>query len=213
MKKTVWDIFAPIYERAMKSQKNIYGYLYKEISAATTEKTVLELATGPGMIARNIANSAKSVVATDFSPKMIETAKKCGIPQNVVFETADATNLSYKDDSFDVVVIANALHIIPNPEKALSEINRVLKSDGILVAPNFIEREKGRKNLWQKILSLVGIKFEHEWTAEEYKSFLEANGWKITKSKIVKGRIDLLYTECTRNNVDKTTRKLYSNFC
>ena len=29
MKKTVWDIFAPIYEQAMKSQKNIYGYLYK----------------------------------------------------------------------------------------------------------------------------------------------------------------------------------------
>ena len=198
MKKTVWDIFAPIYEQAMKSQKNIYAYLYKEISAAATEKTVLELATGPGMIARNIANSAKSVIATDFSPKMIETAKKCGIPQNVVFGTADATNLSYKDNSFDVVVIANALHIIPNPEKALSEINRVLKSDGILVAPNFIEREKGRKNLWQKILSLVGIKFAHEWTAEEYKSFLEANGWKITKSKIVKGRIDLFYTECKR---------------
>lgn len=197
MKKTVWDIFAPIYERAMKSQKNIYDFLYKEISAAVSGKTVLELATGPGMIARHIAHSAKSVVATDFSPKMIETAKKKGIPQNVTFETADATNLSYADDSFDVAVIANALHIIPNPEKALSEISRVLKSGGILIAPNFIEREKGKKNLWQKILTLVGIKFAHEWTATEYQSFLESKGWKITKSQIVKGRIDLLYTECT----------------
>ena len=80
----------------MKSQKNIYDFLYKEISAAVSGKSVLELATGPGMIARHIAPSAKSVVATDFSPKMIETAKKCWIPQNVTFETADATSLSLK---------------------------------------------------------------------------------------------------------------------
>ena len=198
MKKTVWDIFAPIYERAMKSQKNIYDFLYRQISITCFDKTVLELATGPGMIARHIAHSAKSVVATDFAPKMIETAKKKGIPQNVTFETADATNLSYSDDFFDVVVIANALHIIPNPEKALSEISRVLKSGGILIAPNFIEREKGKKNLWQKILTLAGIKFAHEWTSSEYKSFLEENGWKITKSQVLKGRIDLFYTECMR---------------
>ncbi len=198
MKKSIWDIFAPIYERAMKSQKNIYDFLYRQISITCFDKTVLELATGPGMIARHIAHSAKSVVATDFSPKMIETAKKKGIPQNVTFETADATNLSYSDDFFDVVVIANALHIIPNPEKALSEISRVLKADGILIAPNFIEREKGKKNLWQKILTLAGIKFAHEWTSSEYKSFLEENGWKITKSQVLKGRIDLFYTECMR---------------
>ena len=198
MKTSIWDTFAPIYERAMKTQKNIYDFLYRRISISCFDKTVLELATGPGMIARHIAHSAKSVVATDFAPKMIETAKKKGIPQNVTFETADATNLSYAENSFDVVVIANALHIIPNPEKALCEINRVLKSDGIMIAPNFIEREKGKKNLWQKILSLVGIKFAHEWTASEYTSFLEANGWKVTKSEIVKGRIDLLYTECVR---------------
>ena len=97
-----------------------------------------------------------------------------------------------------MVVIANALHIIPNPEKALSEINRVLKSGGILIAPNFIERKKGKKNLWQKILTLAGIKFAHEWTSSEYKSFLEENGWKITKSQVLKGRIDLFYTECMR---------------
>ncbi len=198
MKKSIWDIFAPIYERAMKSQKNIYDFLYRQISISCFDKTVLELATGPGMIARHIAHSAKSVVATDFAPKMIETAKKKGIPQNVTFETADATNLSYSDDFFDVVVIANALHIIPNPEKALSEISRVLKADGILIAPNFIEREKGKKNLWQKILTLAGIKFAHEWTSSEYKSFLEENGWKITKSQVLKGRIDLFYTECMR---------------
>jgi len=198
MKEGVWNFFAPIYERAMKSQKSIYDYIYKEISAAASGKDVLELATGPGMIAKHIAPSAKSVTATDFAPKMIETAKKGSVPDNVSFEVADATNLRYQNDSFDLVVIANALHIIPEPEKALAEIDRVLKANGTLIAPNFIEREKGKKNLWQKILSLVGIKFAHEWTAEEYKTFLSDHGWQVTKSHVCKGRIDLLYAECKR---------------
>ena len=198
MKEGVWNFFAPIYERAMKSQKSIYDYIYKEISAAASAKNVLELATGPGMIAKHIASSAKSVTATDFAPKMIETAKKGSVPDNVSFEVADATNLRYQNDSFDLVVIANALHIIPEPEKALAEIDRVLKSNGTLIAPNFIEREKGKKNLWQKILSLVGIKFAHEWTKEEYKTFLSDHGWQVTKSHVCKGRIDLLYAECKR---------------
>ncbi|HAM78015.1 MAG TPA: methyltransferase type 11 [Treponema sp.] len=198
MKEGVWNFFAPIYERAMKSQKSIYDYIYKEISAAASEKNVLELATGPGMIAKHIASSAKSVTATDFAPKMIEAAKKGSVPDNVSFEVADATNLRYQNDSFDLVVIANALHIIPEPEKALAEIDRVLKANGTLIAPNFIEREKGKKNLWQKILSLVGIKFAHEWTKEEYKTFLSDHGWQVTKSHVCKGRIDLLYAECKR---------------
>lgn len=198
MKEGVWNFFAPIYERAMKSQKSIYDYIYKEISAAASAKNVLELATGPGMIAKHIAPSAKSVTATDFAPKMIEAAKKGSVPENVSFEVADATNLRYQNDSFDLVVIANALHIIPEPEKALAEIDRVLKSNGTLIAPNFIEREKGKKNLWQKILSLVGIKFAHEWTKEEYKTFLSDHGWQVTKSHVCKGRIDLLYAECKR---------------
>lgn len=196
MKKTVWDFFAPIYEASMKSQKNIYDYLYQNISRAAEGKTVLELATGPGMIAKHIASAAKSVVATDFAPNMIETAKKGKVPQNVTFEVADATSLPYADKAFDLVIIANALHIIPDPQKALAQIKRVLKDDGLLIAPNFIFRKSGKHNLWQKILDLVGIKFEHEWTAEEYLDFLRQNGLRVAKSQVVKGRIDLLYVEC-----------------
>ncbi len=67
MKKTIWDTFAPIYERAMKSQKNIYDFLYRQISIASFDKTVLELATGPGMIARHIAHSAFAMGRCSFS--------------------------------------------------------------------------------------------------------------------------------------------------
>lgn len=103
------------------------------------------------------------------------------------------------DNAFDVVVIANALHIIPEPSKALAEIRRVLKDDGVLIAPNFIFPADGKRNLWQKFLSLVGVRFAHEWTEDEYKSFLKGNGWTIEMSYVLKGRIDLAYVECNRH--------------
>ncbi len=199
MSKSVWDTFAPVYSLAMKSQKHIYEYMYSHIRTAVAGKQVLELATGPGLIARNVAASAAHITATDFSPKMIEQAKKGQVPGNVSFEITDAADLRYEDKSFDVVFIANALHVVPAPEKVLSEINRVLRDGGMLIAPNFIEREISTPNFWQRLLSAVGIRFEHQWTAEEFQGFLAANGWKITSGEVVPGRIDLFYAECVRN--------------
>ena len=59
----------------------------------------------------------------------------------------DTCKLRYADDSFDVVIIANALHIIPEPERALAEMRRVLKKDGILIAPNFIHDNKNKNEI------------------------------------------------------------------
>lgn len=196
MSKNIWNFFAPVYEFSMRVQKDIYSYLYERIGEVAKGKVVLELATGPGMIARHIAPAAKSVVATDLAPKMIETALKAKNPENLSFEVADATSLRFEDNSFDVVVIANALHIIPNPEKALAEIRRVLKDDGLLIAPNYLLNVGGMKNLWKKILNLIGIRFAHEWTANEFKAFLESNGWSIKMDRVIEGRIDLVYVEC-----------------
>lgn len=207
MHTTVWNIFAPVYEWSMRSQKQIYDYIYENAAKTAKDKDVLELATGPGLIAKNIANSAKSIIATDFAENMIKTAKKGYCPPNVSFEIADACNLQYDDNRFDVVIIASALHIMPNPEKALQEIDRVMKPGGTLIAPNYIF--SGKKNLWQRFLSLIGIKFAHEWTAEQYSAFLSDNGWSITKSQIVEGRIDLIYVECKKVDQYKSEAKLF----
>ena len=46
---------------------------------------------------------------------------------------AELSNIAKSDDKPDVVIIANALHIVPEPEKVLSEIRRVLRKDGLLI--------------------------------------------------------------------------------
>ena len=197
MNKRLWDLYAPIYERAMRSDEKIYEYMYRRIPKVVRGKEVLEIAAGPGLLARHMATEAKSVTATDYSEGMIAQAMKGPCPENLHCEVADAMALPYPDGSFDAVIIANALHILPEPEKALSEIRRVLRVDGILIAPNFVEhRGSFMSRLWSGILQLAGVRFAHQWSAAEYITFLEKQGWKVTYKRKMAARIAMVYAEC-----------------
>ena len=124
--KRFWERFAFIYAGFMKKNDIVYDELCRRIQEHLTyTDSVLELACGTGQFTCRLAIEVKSWTSTDFSPKMVEEAKKQGKGINIEFGVADATALTYNDKSFDVVVIANALHIMPEPDKAMSEIYRV----------------------------------------------------------------------------------------
>lgn len=197
--RNFWDRNAGRYDRFMQKDTVAYEQLYELLRPVVRHKTVLELATGTGMIAKNIVSSANHVEATDTSPKMILEAKRHNRSAKLHFSVQDMFCLPYTDGSFDVVIVANALHIVTEPEKALSEIRRVLKDDGVLVVPTFTHADNSFSGKVKAFfMRLAGFPLHSKWTSAEYLAFLRENGWTVRKSNVLKASFPLTYAECVK---------------
>ena len=200
--KNFWDKNAGRYDRFMRKDRAAYDEMYELIRPVVRHKTVLELATGTGLIAKHIVNAAAHIEATDASAEMIAEAKRDNRSTKLYFSVQDMFRLPYAEESFDVVIVSNALHIVPQPEKALAEIRRVLKDDGVLIAPTFTHAGNSFSGKVRAFfMKRVGFPLHSKWTSEEYLSFLRQNGWAVRKSVILKASFPLTYAECTKSEV------------
>ena len=171
--KNFWDRNAGLYDCFMRKDRAVYEKIYELIRPIVKDKTVLELATGTGLIAKHIVKVTARIEATDASPEMIAEAKRGNCSAKLHFSVQDMFSLPYAGNSFDVVIVSNALHIVPQPEKSLREIKRVLKDDGVLIAPTFTHAENSlRGRIKAYFMRLAGFPLHSRWTSEEYLSFL-----------------------------------------
>ena len=200
--KNFWDKNAGRYDRFMRKDRAAYDEMYELIRPVVRHKTVLELATGTGLIAKHIVNAAAHIEATDASAEMIAEAKRDNRSTKLYFSVQDMFRLPYAEESFDVVIVSNALHIVPQPEKALVEIRRVLKDGGVLIAPTFTHAGNsfsGRAKAF--FMKLAGFPLHSKWTSEEYLRFLSQNGWTARKSAVLKAYYPMTYAECVKAKV------------
>ena len=120
-----------------------------ELSGATQDSTVLDLACGPGIVACEFAKHAKHVTGIDITPAMIEQAKKRQQENhldNVEWKIGDVTSLPFPDHSFSTVVTRYSFHHFENPKAVLAEMIRVCKPGGkVLVADVVLPAEKVEK--------------------------------------------------------------------
>ena len=200
--KNFWDKNAGRYDRFMRKDRAAYDEMYELIRPVVRHKTVLELATGTGLIAKNIVNAAAHIEVTDASAEMIAEAKRDNHSAKLHFSVQDMFRLPYANQSFDVVIVSNALHIVPQPEKALQEIKRVLKDDGTLIAPTFTHAGNSFSGKVRAFfMRMAGFPLCSKWTSAEYLRFLRQNGWAVRKSAVLKASFPLTYAECVKSEV------------
>ena len=186
--KKFWNKFAKLYAPFMKKDKGVYDNVCEYIRLYLNRNmNVLEFACGSGQLSFNLSKYAKNWIGTDFSEQMILEARKRGENENLTFEVADATSLSFSDGEFNCVVIANALHIMPEPDETMREIYRVLKPNGILSAPTFLWKEGTQSKFKKWIMSVVGFKMYQEWNKKQFKDFIEKHGFSVVEMNLIHG--------------------------
>jgi len=113
-----------------------YGeYLASQIDAINLS-SVLELACGTGRVTKHIYGvlpRSTEFWATDLSNDMLDIAKRRLGDVNIKFKTENIQNLSFPDNSFDLVICQFGMMFLPDKQKGFNEICRVLKPGGRLM--------------------------------------------------------------------------------
>ena len=175
---TFWDRWARFYDLAERSNRRVNRAAAVRVGALIPPGArVLDCAAGTGEFSLAAAGRASSVLCTDLSLPMLDRARrkaeKRGLT-NIRFARRDVTALSDREGSFDVVIAANVLHLLPEPEKAVRELWRVAAPGGRLILPTYLQGRAGAAyGTMIKIYQGVGFHYEHAFTPETYRQFLE----------------------------------------
>ncbi len=131
-----YDAFAANYE-AQRGNRSRGGYhdLVDELEAEfvgrfATGKDVLEVGCGTGLVLSRIARFARCARGVDLSPRMLELARE----KHLDVQLASATDLPFEDNTFDVSCSFKVLAHIRDIEQALSEMTRVVRPGGYVIA-------------------------------------------------------------------------------
>ena len=116
----------------------------KSAARLTSSSRVLDLGCGPGVVTETLAADAGEIIAFDIAPEMIYHAfQRCEEAHlaNVGFVVGHAERLPFHESSFDIVVTRLTFHHFPDPRAAISEMSRVIRSDGSIIIADVVSSE------------------------------------------------------------------------
>ena len=157
-----WDRAAPSYDAAWQAPLAVaHGALLARLDVKPGER-VLDVACGTGTLARELARIVGTdgeVVAVDLSQAMIDVAaSRPGTPA-VRYRRMDAQALDFPSGSFDVVTCCFGLMYLPDPERALAQMRRVLRPGGRLGLAVWGERARCA---WAPVFPIVDAEVASE---------------------------------------------------
>ena len=196
----IWDKLSPFYDFF----ETVYnGKCYKEIAEkikeyVTNDDVVLECACGTGLLTLPMAQTCKKLIATDYSEGMLRQAKKKVTKySNTKVGKANILALPFKEGEFDVVVAANVIHLLDEPDKAISELKRVCKPNGRILLPTYINNEKKNSIFAAKLLAVFGVKFKRQFSLASYKEFIASHNLSQVKYSVVDGHMPCAFAIIT----------------
>jgi ubiquinone/menaquinone biosynthesis C-methylase UbiE len=164
--------------RAVDYDKNVRNVIYSHREQAAWQKIfsealgkgchdILDVGTGPGIVANLLAGLGHNVIGIDSSENMLKRAAEnsAALYHSLEFVQGDAENLPFEDNSFDAVVNRYVLWSLPDPKRALSEWRRVLRRGGRLAIVDgtwYDRKDKPPgKRMWQNLSVSLIILTEH----------------------------------------------------
>jgi len=132
------------------------------LTAATAATRFFEPGIGTGRIALPLLRRGHSYTGVDLAPRMLAELRDRarGVPGSLHVVVADASDLPFPDDAFDVAICSHVLHLVPEWPRALDELRRVLQPRGVLLEVSETARPLNpRRELmleWARICAQLG---------------------------------------------------------
>ena len=188
-----YNQLALIYDQRWRRYISNTLTFLKNWAAISPSAVVLDIACGTGEFERLLLqdNSTQVITGVDLSERMLMQARRKleGYP-NLSFELARASDLPFSDHCFDVIITANAFHYFPDPDTALTEMRRVLKSAGKVVILDWC-RDFWLCQICDWWLKRLDPAYRQCYTEAECHSLLKTVGFNICRAQRV--RFDVIW--------------------
>ncbi|MCF7889455.1 MAG: class I SAM-dependent methyltransferase [Victivallales bacterium] len=173
--KLYYDEYGRVYdaERLSPYYRVLKNLELSALLPLVEEKKVLEIGCGTGLILNEVNKHAKEAWGIDLSDGMLAEAQK----KNLNVMQANAIDINFPDSSFDLIYSFKVLSHIPEYDKALSEIHRLLRENGLCVLEfynpysikfiaNKLKRSKRKVYIRYDSLHAIKKKFKHKFHIE-----------------------------------------------
>jgi len=130
-----FDRAAPYYDRTRGLSEEALSRLIPMVAAELPRgERILEVGVGTGRIALPLVREGVRIVGIDIAAEMLSRLREKADGAGPPLAIADATRLPFADDAFGGAVAAHVLHLLPDWRNAVSEIFRVVRPQGVVIA-------------------------------------------------------------------------------
>lgn len=196
-KSRYWDRQAARYDRVIRVLNRRFvsqiGELVKPYVVG--RQRVLEVGGGTGLVSQYLTG-ASTLIVSDISDGMLRMCRdrlSRASPNRVLVIKADVHGLPFRAGSFDVVVCANVLHLLPVVEGVLIELMRVVKLGGHLLAPTFCHGQNSLTKVVSRGLSLAGFPVVQRFSQQSLAKTLQDHGLELVEAKLLAGTLPVLW--------------------